>query len=136
MAKDGWLSRGQKLQIYTLIGLAAISGTIYGVLGLLNGFDIVNQQILDNWLPLAYIGIAALSIAPVYRKADDKIHKATKQLGWAGLLFLATSPPIWIYYLFNQPETGWDRLANKASYLATVGGLLNFVVTYHLKKVD
>ncbi|MFU1780257.1 hypothetical protein ACM16X_02625 [Haloarcula japonica] len=133
MSQDRWLTRGQKLQLYTVIALAILSSLIYTLLGLMNGFSTLNEWILNQKIALFYLTLLAVSIAPIYRRTDDKLKKIVKQLSFTSALFIVFSPIVWIYFFVNEPSTWVEKLAHRVSYVIFAAGFFGAISSYYYK---
>ncbi|MCU4753425.1 hypothetical protein OB919_15785 [Halobacteria archaeon AArc-curdl1] len=130
MAEESRFSIGQKIQI-SLSSLAVlVLILLYTGSVLLNGFNYTHTIILENPVVILFFVLTPLAIGPVYYKAQTLTEKALRQLTWTGLVFVAISIPTWIYFQFHPPETGWDRITERLSYIFMSATIFSWITAY------
>lgn len=123
------LTLPQKLQLGAVGTGTIIFILTYTIAVLLNGFTYVNQWITSNPVPVAAYWSINIGLLPVYSKVDPREYKCVKQavykfIFWGGPFIL-----FWIYYQFNPPTTGIDRLVSKLSYVFTFASLTGVILS-------
>lgn len=131
---NGYLSRGQKIQLKAIAAALLLETLIYGIFVTLNGFNYTHQLIQENLLPVLFFSLSIFAIAPVYHKTDDTTRKIIKQLTFSGVILVTISIPTWIYYRFNPPSTGWERLVDRLTYIYTSASILKVAASYAYKE--
>jgi len=146
MAEDGdnqafKLTLTEKIQLGAFGAGTAIFILTYLAAAVLNGFNYVNQWILDNKVPVLFYWSIQIGLLPIYnwaleeaikpvRRTDGfKLEKWFKQAVWT---FIMTGAPfllIAIFYWYNPPAPGLDRVVYRLSYIIAGATFANFVVS-------
>jgi len=129
--EDGFLnlSLPQKLQLGVFGAGTAIFLLTYFISVLLNGFSFVNQWILDNPVPVFAYWSIQVGLIPVYRSIDPLHIKCVKQAIYKLVSIGAPFMLFWIYYQFNPPQTGIDRIVAGFSHIITFASITGVILS-------
>jgi peptidoglycan/LPS O-acetylase OafA/YrhL len=121
---NGHIGLTHKIQIGVFAVIISLGLLAYIGLGAVNGFDIINQQITSNPLPVMYTFVLAISALAVYSRLEDELSQLAKQAGYTGILLLVTSPVVYIYYsVTGGPSTFYGGVINLLARILTFAGL-------------
>jgi len=143
--EDGFkLTLTEKVQLGAFSAGAGIFLLSYIVAGLFNGFQYTNQWILNNKIPVFFYWSIQLGLLPVYNWILDegikpsrytdglKLQKWFKQAAWNFTMTGAPFITIAIYYWYNPPSPGLDRVVYRLSYIIAGATFFNFTVSSSL----
>ena len=130
------LTLTEKIQLGAFSAGALIFLLSYTVAGLLNGFQYTNQWILDNKIPVFFYWSIQIGLLPVYNWIlEEGIKPARYTDGFklqAIWTFVMTGAPfvlILIYYLYNPPAPGLDRVIYRFSYIIAGATFFNLILS-------
>lgn len=132
--EDKFFSVWQKRQIQALLLGVLVELGIYFLLVMLNGFSYTNHLLRQNLIPVAFFATMLLALAPLYRKTDDHVQKIVKQLTWTGFILEAVSIPTWIYYQFNPPTNGLERIVGTLTYVFFTAGVIKVLLSLAMSR--
>jgi len=129
--EDGFLnlSLPQKLQLGAFGAGTLIFLLTYFVSVLLNGFNYVNHWILNNPVPILAYWSFNIGMLPVYKKVDPRELKCVKQMIHKFVTIGGPFILFWVYYQFNPPATGIDRVVSKLSYVFTFASITGVILS-------
>jgi len=125
----------QKLQFGIFGTGTLIFIATYIIAVLLNGFSYTHQWITANPVPVAAYWTINIGMLPVYKKVDPLELKCLKQAVFKFILWGGPFIVFWIYYQFNPPTTGIDRIVSKLSYVFTFASITGVILTSSYFKV-
>lgn len=118
---------------FNLVVLLSILGS-----GLLNGFTETIGFIRTNLVYLFFWYSIPLALLPNYRKVDNRLKKAFKQLGWSGTVLMISSTSVLLTTTFGgKASTGFGRFTGEFSGVflsATLFFVLGFFARAGLDK--
>ena len=123
------LSLPQKLQLGAFGAGTLIFLITYFISALLNGFHYTNTWIMENPVPVIAYWSLQVGLIPVYKQVDPREIKLVKQFIYKFFFTGSVFILIWMYYQFNPPTTGIDRIVSTLSYIITSAVILGTILS-------
>lgn len=130
------LTLPQKLQLGAVGTGTLLFIATYIIAVLLNGTQFTNQWILQNPVPVAAYWSINIGLLPVYSKVDPREVKCIKQFIYKFIFWGGPFIVFWIYYQFNPPTTGIDRVVSKLSYVFTFASITGVILSGSYFKIQ